>query len=86
MQQKKVETMAQVDLRSLRMPMVAVYNSPEDFPGYCVARVYDMNQPTDTVMVKKSLREVEEDLRKHTDFSFLPRGKEDVASLAGVWM
>lgn len=45
MQQKKVETMAQVDMRSLRMPMVAVYNSPEDFPGYCVSyRYWDLER------------------------------------------
>lgn len=86
MQEKRVQSIQEVDFSTLKMPMLAVYKSPDDFPGYYVARVYDMEKPTDTVMVKRSLAEIEMDIRKHTGMAFLPRTKEDVASLVGVWM
>lgn len=86
MQEKRVQSIQEVDFSTLKMPMLAVYKNPDDFPGYYVARVYDMEKPTDTVMVKRSLAEIEMDIRKHTGMAFLPRTKEDVASLVGVWM
>lgn len=86
MQEKRIQSIQEVDFSGLKVPMLAVYKNPEDFPGYCVARVYDLDKPTDTVMVKKTLTEIEMDIRKHTSMVFLPRGAEDVASLVGVWM
>lgn len=85
MQNKMVKSIREADLSGMRMPVIAVYKNPEDFPGYYAARVYDVDKPTDTVMVKKTLTEVEMDIRKNTTMTFAPRGKEDVASLVGVW-
>lgn len=68
------------------MPFVAVYRSPEDFPGECVARIYELDRPTDTIMVRRTFAEIQGDIREHTDKTFIPREKEDVPSLAGVWI
>lgn len=86
MQEKRVQSIQEMKLSTLNMPMLAVYKSPDDFPGYYVVRVYDMEKPTDTVMVKRSLTEIEMDIRTHTGMVFIPRSKEDVESLVGVWM
>ena len=68
------------------MPFIAVYQHPEDFPEKCVARIYELDKPTDTIMVKDTLKEIETDIRENTGMVFMPRGAEDVRSLVGVWM
>ena len=76
MQEKRVESIKKVDFSGLKVPFVAVYKHPEDFPDKCVA----------TLMVKDTVEQIEADIRKHTGMTFLPRGTADVPSLVGVWM
>lgn len=86
MQEKRVESIQKVDFSGLKVPFVAVYKHPEDFPDKCVARIYELDKPTDTLMVKDTVEEIEADIRKHTGMTFLPRGTADAPSLVGVWM
>lgn len=85
MQEKRVESIQAVDFSGLKVPFIAVYKHPDDFPDKCVARIYELDKPTDTIMVKETLEEIEMDIR-NTGMVFTPRGTEDVPSLVGVWM
>lgn len=84
--QKRVESVKEIDFSGLKVPFIAVYRHPEDFPEKYVARVYELDKPTDTLMIKDTLKEIEMDIRKNTGMTFIPRGTEDVLSLVGVWM
>lgn len=86
MQEKKVASIREVDFSGLKVPFIAVYKSPEDFPGKCVARIYELDKPTDTLMIKETLTEIEEDIKKYTGMRFFPKWDGDVPSLVGVWM
>lgn len=86
MQEKRVESIKEVDFPGLKVPFIAAYQHPEDFPEKCVARIYELDKPTDTIMVKDTLKEIETDIRENTGMVFMPRGAEDVRSLVGVWM
>ena len=84
--QKRVESVKEIDFYGLKVPFIAVYKHPEDFPEKYVARVYELDKPTDTLMIKDTLKEIEMDIRKNTGMTFIPRGVEDALSLVGVWM
>ena len=86
MQEKRVDSIQEIDFSGLKMPFIAVYEHPDDFPNQCVARVYDLDKPTDTVMVKETVKEIEEDIRKNSAMVFMKRGTDDVPALVGVWM
>lgn len=81
-----VNSMQEVDFSELLIPMIAVYDNPKDYPGSYVARVYDIDIPTNVVMVKSALQEIEEDIKTHIGKEFFRRGKEDDETLVGVWM
>ena len=85
MQEKRVESVTQIDFRGMKMPIIAVYENPKDFPGMIVARVFEMNYPTDTIMVKSSLTEMQQDISK-IGMIFLPRTKQDDPKLIGTWI
>lgn len=86
MRDKKVQSVQEINFDNLVLPMIAVYKNPDDYPEYCVARIFDMQIPTHVVMVKESLQEIMEDIEEHTDMVFLNREVDDVLSLVGVWV
>lgn len=76
----------EVNMSNLKLPIIVVDWHPDDFPECCVARVFDADQPTNVVILRRNLEEIERDIRKNTGFTFLPRGSEDPLSVVGVWM
>lgn len=86
MKDRKVSSMCQVNFASLRSPVIEVHESPSDYPGKYMARIFDVDVPTDIVMVKDTLAELQNDIRQHTDMIFFTRGMEDVESLIGAWV
>lgn len=86
MKEKRVGSIKNVDLSGLWFPVIAVYESPADFKGQCVARVFDTDKPTDTIIVKDTAEEINEDIRRNTHMAYMERDPNDVPSLVGVWM
>ena len=82
---KIVNNVKEMDFGGMRLPIIAVYDSPEDFPGRAVARLYDVDRPTETIMVRTTAREIHKEIRENTGMVFFQRGAEDVRSLVGVW-
>ena len=83
---KTVNSIQQIDLSDLKIPVAAVHNKPLDYPDKCVARIFDLDKPTNTVVVKDDLESLMNDIKSNTNLTFLQRGAEDVESLVGVWM
>lgn len=50
----------EVDISLMKMPFIVIYDYPKDYSESYVARLFDVNQPTNIVIVSKDL----ETLRK----------------------
>ncbi len=83
---KYINSIKEVNINNLRMPAIVVYEHPRDYPDEYAARVFDVDKPTDTVMIKDTLAAVQEDIRKHTNMVFIKRGAEDEPHIVGVWL
>lgn len=83
---KKVDSIKEVDLSGFEMPMIVVYDHPTDYPDNYVARVFEVGNPTNTVIVKDNVDEIQEDIRKNTYMIFFPRDAADKPCIVGVWM
>lgn len=86
MKDKRADSIAEVDLRDLRMPIIVVYKHPEDYPDKYVARIFDITRPTDTVIVKDSLQELQRDISKGTVKGFIVRDEKDDPCIVGSWI
>ena len=75
-----------MDMSDIYIPVIAVYENPEDYPEMCVARIFDMNRPTDTVIVRKTVKEINRDIKRHKDMIKVARTKDDVPSLVCMWV
>lgn len=55
---KRVPTLNLVDYSDIKVPLVVIYDSPKDFPGKVVARVWDgeKNRPTNVYCEYENLK------------------------------
>ena len=83
---KLITSIKELDTSNLKVPVIVVYEHPDDYPEYYVARVFNMDKPTDTIMLKKKLSEIQDDIRANTDMMFMLRGVEDDPCIVGAWM
>ena len=81
-----LKSVQEINFDNLVLPMIAVHKNPDNYPEYCVARIFDMETPTHVVMVKESLQEIMEDIEKYAGMVFFDRRVDDVPSLVGVWV
>lgn len=82
----KITSIQAVDMSDLNFPIIAVCKHPEDYPQHYVARIFDCNKPTNVVIVKETLKEIQDDIEKHTDKFFIPRLLDDLISVVGTWL
>lgn len=86
------ESITQIDMSGLRVPVIAVFEHPEDYPGSCVGRVLDINseglKETQAVIVKDNLLDLHLDISKNNNYhmSWNVRTHSEVRSLRGVWI
>lgn len=82
----RVESIGQVDLSDLAVPVAAVHVNCLEYPRKTIVRIFDMDKPTNVVIVKDTLEEIQKDIQKNTTMVFIQRGADDVESLVGVWV
>lgn len=83
---KLATTMKEVDLSGLKLPAIVIYEHPKDYPEYYVARVFDGDKPTDTIILKPTLAAVQEDIRDNANMVFFARGADDDKCIVGAWI
>ena len=83
---KVVNTMKEVDFEGMKLPMVAVYEKPLDFPDKYIARVFDCEKPTNVIIIRDSLEECREDITAAGFLVCLERSPSDVISIVEIWM
>lgn len=83
---KIVTSIQEINLEDIRFPIIAVFEHPEDYPTKSVGRIFDSTKPTDTVIVKDTLEELQRDIRTHWIGAFFQKTKFDVPSMKGRWI
>ena len=74
---KRVPTLNLVDYSDIKVPLVVIYDSPKDFPGKVVARVWDG---------EKNLKRCEDDVMSAGFIFKFPRTPEDDACIVETYM
>jgi len=75
------------DMNSLikitRLPLICIYNSPSDYPGKYVARLWDVDKPTNMVAIAESLEEIRE--AKPPEMMIVDRLPDDKPEIVETW-
>lgn len=83
-----VDSLKDVDLSRIKMPMAVIYNGPKDFPEMYLCRIWEGagGHPTSTAMQKFSLEEMREDIQAAGFLIRFPRAKGDDPVIIETWM
>lgn len=81
----EVTSMKEVDFSGLKFPQIVLYRNPDDDPEVCVARVFDNGCPTNVMMRRETIWELQYDINIHTNMVFVSRCKEDLPAIAGMY-
>lgn len=76
------------DYSDIKVPLVVIYDSPKDFPGKVVARVWDgeKNRPTNVYCEYENLKRCEADVMSAGFIFKFPRTPEDDACIVETYM
>lgn len=83
---KIAESISGFDLSDLKIPIIVIYRHSEDYPDKYVARIFDITQPTDAVVIKDSLQELQKDISRNMSKTFIPRDEKDDPCIVGSWI
>lgn len=67
-----------------KCPMIAIYHNPQDFPGAYVARLWELDKPTDFVMIADTLLKIREGIPGN--FARIDRAPEDDPVIVETWV
>lgn len=82
----EIKTFKDFGLSIFGRPQIAVFDKPEDYPDKAVARVFDNGKETNVIMLAENPNDLRWDIRKYTNLVWVPRGKDDVTELVGVYL
>lgn len=86
MKNKIIQSFGEVDMSHLKWPTIAVYKDTKDFPGKYIARIFDVDRATDTIMIKDTFMEIQQDIRRNTNMVFIVRHPDDDPVIMGAWI
>ena len=86
MKDKRAGSIGEVDLSGLKFPIIVIYRHPDDYPEQYVARVFDITQPTDTVIVRDSLHELQKDISRNVAKDIMTRYERYAPCIVGSWV
>lgn len=85
---KPVPTLNLVDYSEMKMPVVVVYDSPLDFPGKVIARVWEasVNRPTNVYCQYETIAQCEKDAMSAGFIMKFPRSLSDDTHIVATYM
>lgn len=85
---KKVSSLAIVDYSKMKVPMVVIYDSPLDFPGKVIARVFEgaTNQPTNVYCEYETAAKGMRDAEDAGFTAYFPRSILDPKNIVGTYI
>lgn len=85
---KKVPSLALVDYSEMKIPMAVIYDSPLDFPGKVIARIFEgaTNQPTNVYCEYETVAKAMRDAEGAGFTAYFPRSVSGPKSIAEMYM
>jgi hypothetical protein len=71
-----------------KLTIWTIYFNPLDFPGEWVARMFEVDQPTKSILRASEINDLRKLIQKHSDFERvkIPRSENDHPSVIESWI
>ncbi|MCI1959685.1 MAG: hypothetical protein LKJ25_08710 [Clostridia bacterium] len=82
---KIVESFLDVDVSNLSFPNITIYFHPDDMPKKAVARLFEFERPTNICIVKDTIKQCRDDIKKSGFYWVCPRDNKDDSCIVETW-
>ncbi|WP_061809769.1 hypothetical protein [Rossellomorea vietnamensis] len=79
-----ISSFDEVALSDFKMPIICIYQSPKDYQGMFVARLFDVNQPTHNILMRPTLEAVRSEIPER--FSVVPKAQGEDDNIVETWI
>ena len=79
-----LETFEGFNFKPFKMPLIIVYNSPSDYKGVFIGRLWDLDKPTNFIIICKNFNEINLQIPHY--FEFMTRDNSDDKTIVGVFI
>jgi len=81
---KQITDWLVVDYSEMKLPIITMYRHPSDWPDKFIARLWDLNKPTNLFMIADTYQELIDKLPFH--MHRVPRRKDDDPVIIESWL
>jgi len=82
-----VNSLQEVDISMLDCAIVAIYVNPDDYPQAAVARLFDLDEPMNIIIIRNTIKELRKDINdSFPDMLRFDRAKNDVRCIVETWI
>lgn len=81
---KEVASWGQVDYSDMKAPIITIFKHPKDYPDKFVARLFDLEKPTNVFMLGNTYQELRVKIPTH--MHRFPRDERDDPVIVESWL
>jgi hypothetical protein len=81
---ERIDSFSEVDMSRYVLPMFVIFEKPADHPEDFIVRLFDCDQPTRYVVIKKTLEEIRDVIPAH--LFRIHRDARDDKSVVETWV
>lgn len=79
-----INSFEEINFIQYDMPIICVFSNPNDYRGMFVARIFDVDKPTEYIMMRVSLDAIRKEIPE--GFTLMPRSADDDFALVEAWV
>jgi hypothetical protein len=79
-----VSSFSEINLKDYKMPIICIFSSPTDYPEMYVARVFDVDKPTNNILMRTNLEAIRSEIPN--GFSLVQRSSSDDPKVVETWI
>ncbi len=83
-QDRLVNSFNEINLSKYKMPIIVIFSSPIDYQDMYIARVFDVNKPTNYILMRTNLEAIRKEIPK--EFSLIKKSPGDDATIVETWI
>ncbi|WP_417898226.1 hypothetical protein ABN702_18580 [Bacillus haimaensis] len=74
-----INSFSDINMKEYSMPIICIYNSPSDYKGMFVARLFDVNKPTPIILMRLTLDAIRSEIP--VGFTLVPKSAGEDANI-----
>jgi len=83
----ELNSFQEADISNLKVPIICIYSKPNDYKNKIIARMFDLEEPLNIIIVRYTIEEIREDIIKtFPNMVRFDRAVNDTKSITETWI